>query len=90
MKKIVIGATYVLGGGITLQVRLDGLVLLVEEGQIRDEILDDVGVRQWVDARLGVGLGGDTAWSRVSKWLFQLMIVHSHAIVGNLGSGVWG
>ena len=59
--KIVIGATYVLGRGITLQVRLDGLVLLVEEGQIRDEILDDVGVRQWVDARLGVGLSGDTA-----------------------------
>ena len=61
-EKIVIVATYVLGGGITLQVRLDGLVLLVEKGQVRDEILDDVGVWQWVDARLGVGLSGDTAW----------------------------
>jgi hypothetical protein len=48
-------------GGITLEVGLDRLVLLVEEGQIGHEILDDVGVRQRVDARLLGGVGRDTA-----------------------------
>jgi len=37
--------THVRAGGITLEVGLDGLVLLVEQSQIRYEILDDVGVR---------------------------------------------
>jgi hypothetical protein len=37
--------------------------LLVEEGQIRDKVLDDVGVRQRVDARLRSGVGRDTAWT---------------------------
>jgi hypothetical protein len=54
-------STYVLGGGIALQVRLDRLVLLVELGQIGHEILDNVCVWQWVDARLLGGVGGNAA-----------------------------
>jgi hypothetical protein len=55
-------STYIFGGGIALEVWLDGLVLLVEVGQIRDKVLDDVGVRQRVDARLGLGIRGDAAY----------------------------
>lgn len=56
--------THVFGGGIALQIWLDGLVLLVEEGQIWDQILDDVGVRQWVDTGLLGTVGRNTAWWR--------------------------
>lgn len=44
-----------------MEVGLDRLVLLVEEGQIGNEILDNVGVRQRVDARFLGGVGRDTA-----------------------------
>lgn len=40
----VIGKTYIFGLGVALEVGLDGFVLLVELGQIWDEIFDDVGV----------------------------------------------
>lgn len=40
---------YVLGRGLSLEVGLDALVLLVEVRQVGDEILDDVGVRKRVD-----------------------------------------
>lgn len=53
--------THIGSRGITLEVGLDRLVLLVEEGQIGHEILDDVGVRQRIDARLLGGVGRDTA-----------------------------
>lgn len=59
--------TYVLGGGVTLEVGLDGLVLLVEMGQVRDEVLDNVGVRQRVELDVGRALCGDTAWSRSQR-----------------------
>jgi hypothetical protein len=39
--------------------------LLVEVGQIRDKVLDDVGVRQRVDARLGLGIRGNAAYTEV-------------------------
>ena len=55
------GETHVLRSGLALQEGLDGLVLLVELGKIGDEILDDVGVRKGVDARLGLCVGGDAA-----------------------------
>ena len=54
--------TYVLRNGVALEVGLDGLVLLVELGQIRDKVLDDVGVRKRVDARLLLLISGDTAY----------------------------
>lgn len=54
--------TYIFGCGIALEVRLDRLVLLVELGQIRDKVLDDVGVRKRVDARLLLLISGDTAY----------------------------
>lgn len=57
------GATHVWAGGITLEVRLDRLVLLVEESQVGDQVLDDVGVRQRVNARLLGGFGRDAAWT---------------------------
>jgi hypothetical protein len=59
---IVLAVTYVFGCGVALEVRLNGLVLLVELGQIRDKVLDDVGVRKRVDARLLLLLSGDTAY----------------------------
>ena len=49
------------GRGVTLQVGLDGFVLLVELGQVGHEIADDVGVWERVDAGLVGGVGGDTA-----------------------------
>ena len=74
--------THVRAGGITLEVRLDGLVLLVEQSQIRYEILDDVGVRQRVDARLGVGVGRDTAWTG----LLAIVGAHTTRLSGCRGS----
>lgn len=56
--------TYVGRRGVPLQIRLDRLVLLVEERQIRNEILDDIGVRQGVYLHLGVVLSWDTAQAR--------------------------
>lgn len=53
--------THVFRGSVALEIWLDGLVLLVEVGHIRDKILDDIGVRQRVDARLGLGFGGNAA-----------------------------
>ena len=36
--------TYIFSLGVALQVGLDGLVLLVELGQVWNEVFDDVGV----------------------------------------------
>lgn len=55
------GQPYIWGRGISLQVGLNGLVLLVELGEIGNEILDDVGVRQRVDLHVGLVLVGDAA-----------------------------
>ena len=46
-----------------MQVGLDGFVLLVEVGEVGDEVFDDIGVGQRVDARLLSGVGWYTAWS---------------------------
>ena len=56
-----ITATYVFGCRVALEVRLNRLVLLVELGQVGHEVLDDVGVRKRVDARLLLLLSGNTA-----------------------------
>lgn len=39
------GKTYIFRLGVALQVWFDGFVLLVELGQIWDEVFDDIGVR---------------------------------------------
>lgn len=44
-----------------LEVRLDGFVLLVEVGQVGHYVLYDVGVREWVDLGLFLGICGDSA-----------------------------
>lgn len=44
--------TYIRWGSVALEVWLDRLVLLVELSKIWDKILDDVGVRKWIDAGL--------------------------------------
>lgn len=44
-----------------LQVWLDGLVLLVEEREIRNDVFDDVGVGEGVDLGLLLGVCGDAA-----------------------------
>lgn len=61
MKRRLREKTYVGGGGVALQVRLDRLVLLVEMRQIRDEVLDDVGVGKGVDLDVGRRFIGDFA-----------------------------
>ena len=60
-------ATYVLSRGVALEIWLDGLVLLVELGQIWDDVLDDVGVWQWVDLGLVLGINWNTACFFVSS-----------------------
>ncbi len=52
------------GGGGALQVGLDGFVLFVELGEVWDEVFDDVGVGEGVDAGFVLGVGGDAtcAW----------------------------
>jgi len=47
-----------------LQVRLDAAVLLVEEGEIGNQVLDDIGVWQRVDSTFGFSLGWDPAKTR--------------------------
>jgi len=49
--------------GVALEVGLDGFVLLVELGQVGHEVLDNVGVRERVDAGLLLGVNWDAAWS---------------------------
>jgi hypothetical protein len=44
------GGTYIGRGGGALEVRLNGAVLLVEEGHVGDKVLDDVHVWERVDA----------------------------------------
>jgi hypothetical protein len=54
---------YVFGCSVALEVRLNGLVLLVELGQVGYEVLDDVCVGKRVNARLLLLLSGDAAYS---------------------------
>lgn len=61
-KGTVLWRTYVLGRGCALEVWLDGLVLLVEVGEIRYDVLDNVCVGERVDLRLLGGVGRDAAW----------------------------
>jgi len=42
-----------------LQVGLDGFVLLVELGEVGDDVLDDVGVGEGVNLGFLFGVGGD-------------------------------
>jgi hypothetical protein len=46
-----------------LQVRLDGFVLLVELGQVRDDIFYDVSVREGVDLCFLLCVARDAAYS---------------------------
>ena len=45
-----------------LEIWLDGLVLLVEVGEIRYDVLDDVCVGERVDLGLFGSVGRDAAW----------------------------
>ena len=49
------------GWGCALEVWLDRLVLLVEVGKVRYDVLDDVCVRERVDLRLLCCVGRDAA-----------------------------
>lgn len=54
--------TYVHTRGITLKIRLDRVILLVEVGQIGHKVLDHVGMRKWVNATFMGGVGRDAAY----------------------------
>lgn len=45
-----------------LEVWLDGLVLLVEVGEIRYDVLDDICVGERIDLGFLGGVGRDAAW----------------------------
>jgi hypothetical protein len=47
-------------GGL-LEVGLDGFVLLVELGEVGNDVFDDVGVGEGVDLGFLLGIGGDAA-----------------------------
>ena len=49
------------GGRATLEEGFDGFVLFVELGEVGDEVFDDVGVGERVDAGLVGGVGWDAA-----------------------------
>lgn len=61
--------TYIWWWSVALEVWLDRLVLLVELGKIWDEVLDDVGVWERVDARLMLAVRGNAACSVLSALL---------------------
>lgn len=61
-------STYIRGRSVALQIGLDRLVLLVEVGQVRDEILDDVGVRQRVELDFGSALSGNSAYELLVRF----------------------
>lgn len=54
--------SYVGSRGITLEVGLDGLVLLVKVSQVGDEVLDNIGVGQRVNLDVGGGFSGNSAF----------------------------
>jgi len=56
-----VGSTYVWCWAAALEVRFDRFVLLVELGEVWDEVLDNVGVRKRVDAGFLRRVGGDAA-----------------------------
>jgi hypothetical protein len=58
--------SYIWGGGVSLQIRLNGLVLFVEVGEIRNQILDDVGVGKRVDLDVFICFLGDSTCRGVS------------------------
>lgn len=64
------------GRGVALEIGLDGLVLLVELGEVGHEVLDDVGVRERVDAGLLGGLCWDAA-CMCSQYVCLIVIVAS-------------
>ena len=53
--------TYIFRLGFSLKVGFDGFVLLVELGQIRYKVFDDVGMRKGVDAGFLFGVGWNAA-----------------------------
>lgn len=59
--------TYIWRWCVALEVGLDGAVLLVEERHVGHQVLDDVHVREGVDAGLLASLGGDTACSALVR-----------------------
>lgn len=65
---------HIFGFRFALEIRFDGSVLLVQLGEVWDEILDDVGVRQRVDAGFVLGVSGDATWAERS--------VSSHSALG--------
>jgi len=49
---------------VSLQIRFDTPILLIEQRQIRNQVLDDIGVRQRIDLRFLGRLGGNATQAR--------------------------
>jgi hypothetical protein len=68
-----------------LEIGLDGFVLLVELGEVGDDVFDDVGVGEGVDLGFLLGVSGDAAYviSVLDQhdFLPQIGHLHKHARV---------
>ena len=64
--------SYVWWWRVSLEVGLDGFVLFVELRQVGNEVFDDVGVREGVDAGFLGGVCWDAACSILLAMVFRL------------------
>lgn len=68
-----------------MEVGFDGFVLLVELGEVGDDVFDDVGVGEGVDFAFLLGVGWNAAWMRLAfypkKHCSERLDLHKHARV---------
>ena len=72
------GGSYIFGLALTLEIWFDRFVLLVELRQVRYQVLDYVGVREWIDPGFVAGVGWDATWIE--------SVIGGHPSKGNYGT----
>ena len=63
--------TYIFRLSFALKIRFDGFILLVELGQVGNEVFDDVGMRERIYARFVLGIGGNAACPHHPRLAFR-------------------
>jgi hypothetical protein len=69
-----------------LQIWLDGFILLVELGEIGDDVFDDVGVGEGVDFGFLLGVGWDSACSSLSAHIHKTLDIRTGASIDTQGN----
>ena len=71
------------GGGVALKIGFYGFVLFVELGEVGNEVLDDVGMREGVDEGFVGGFGGNAACDdiRIARNKGWNEVIHKQASV---------